>query len=452
MVDRIIPRYVSEQTNAPIELGYRNTEIFSNGKTINGRGWAQLHLGLREHVVVTVEVEDYFDAASILYSSADLMLKLEGASHPTAVISTQTRTTDEKCELKLVARSGTFELCRDRRIRLKSAILHLVSFPAFVCLCENSPDFLFEEGGKHQRLGRIVLAHKEWLIEIQELPHTREIVKQLKSDGGSGITHVVKVDRCDGKSFPISALWRVIGDLHRFLSFARGQWTSIFGPVGYDAGNALVYESWGTLLSAPWQSGYAWLDVHHGECLAEAYSGFVTTLHNKLLGEAVSTALYWYLRSNRGGDGAGIDSGLILSQSALERLSVAILSSSGSTIPNSAAEKIRAACLELGIPIKLPPHLKELQKAKRADPKLSDAVAMIVCVRNELVHPKRRMAVKITPLIVPCWQLAQWYIEMFLLKLSGYNGRYSNRLKAKWVGEVESVPWADEHRRSRKAT
>ncbi|WP_262576114.1 hypothetical protein [Agrobacterium tumefaciens] len=242
MVDRIIPRYVSEQTNAPIELGCRNAEIFSNGKTINGRGWAQLHLGLREHVVVTVEVEDYFDAASILYSSADLMLKLEGASHPTAVISTQTRTTDEKCELKLVARSGTFELCRDRRIRLKSAILHLVSFPAFVCLCENSPDFLFEEGGKHQRLGRIVLAHKEWLIEIQELPRTREIVKQLKSDGGSGITHVVKVDRCDGKSFPISALWRVIGDLHRFLSFARGQWTSIFGPAGYDAGNASVYD------------------------------------------------------------------------------------------------------------------------------------------------------------------------------------------------------------------
>lgn len=68
-------------------------------------------------------------------------------------------------------------------------------------------------------------------------------------------------------------------------------------------------------------------------------------------------------------------------------------------------------------------------------------MSMIVGVRNELVHPKRRMLVKIAPLIVPCWQLAQWYIEMFLLKLSGYSGQYSNRLRAKWVGEVEFVPW-----------
>lgn len=451
MVDRIIPKYFSEQINAPIELGYRNAEIFSNGKTISGRGCARLHLGLRERVVVTVEVEEHFDAAVIAYSNADLMLKPEGASHPTAVITMQTRTTDEKCELKLLARSGTFELCRDRRIRLKSAILHLVNFPAFVCLCENSTDFNFENGNNRRRLGRVVLSHEEWLIEIQELPHTQEIVKQLKSDGGSGITHVVRVDRRDGKSFSVSALWRIIGDLHRFVSFARGQWTSIFGPVGYDAKNAVIYESWGTLLSAPWQSGYGWLDIHHGECLAEAYSGFVTMLHDKQLREAVSAALYWYLRSTRGGDGAGIDSGLILSQSALERLSVAVLSSSGLTIPKTAAEKIRTACLKLGIPIKLPPHLTELQRTRRADPRLSDAIDMIVGVRNELVHPKRRMVVKTAPLIVPCWQLAQWYIEMFLLRISGYRGRYSNRLKAKWVGEVEYVPWAKEHTLGRKA-
>ncbi|OCP17575.1 MULTISPECIES: hypothetical protein [unclassified Ensifer] len=450
MVDRNIPKYVSEQINAPIELGYRKAEISSNGKTISGRGCARLHLGPRERVVITVEVEEYFEAVKISYSKADLMLKLEGANNSTAVISTQTRATNEKCELKLLARSGTFELCRDRRIRLKSAILHLVNFPAFVCLCENSPDFNFEDGNRLRRLGRVVLTHEEWRIEIQELPHAQEIVKQLKSAGGSGITHVAKVDRRDGKSFSISALRRVIGDLHHFLSFARGQWTSIFGPVGYDARDAIVYESWGTLLSAPWQSGYAWLDVHHGEHLAEAYTGFVTMLHAKQLREAVSSALYWYLRSNRGGDGAGIDSGLILSQAALERLSVAVLSSSGSTIPKTAGDKIRAACLELKIPIALPRHLKELQKAKRADGNLSDAINMIVGVRNELVHPKRRMVVKIAPLIVPCWQLAQWYIEMFLLKLSGYNGRYSNRLKAQWVGEVEIVPWGNERKSSRK--
>ncbi len=256
MVDRIIPKYVSENINAPINLGSRNVELSSNGKTINGFGTAELQLGQRERVIITVEVgvEAYFDFGVVRNSKAPLLLKLQGANRPTAVISTETRANNDGCVMKLLARSGSFELCRDRRIRLKSALLHLVNFPAFVCLCKNSPDFNFENDRSLRRLGRVVLNHGGWPIEIQELPETQEIVKQLKRDGGAAITHVLKVEREDGRAFSVSALWKVIRNLHEFLSFARGQWTSIFAPVGYDAKDDIVYESWGNLLSAPWQS------------------------------------------------------------------------------------------------------------------------------------------------------------------------------------------------------
>lgn len=135
-----------------------------------------------------------------------------------------------------------------------------------------------------------------------------------------------------------------------------------------------------------------------------------------------------------------MDSGLILSQAALERISVAVLAASGKRVPQYAHEKIRDACHELGIPVSLPKEFSELQKAKRLGA-VSDSIDAITRVRNELVHPKRKMKVKVGPLIVPCWQLSQWYIEMFLLKMSGYSGVYSNRLTAKWVGQVETVPW-----------
>ncbi len=38
--------------------------------------------------------------------------------------------------------------------------------------------------------------------------------------------------------------------------------------------------------------------------------------------------------------------------------------------------------------------------------------------------------------------LYMWYIELLLLKLMGFNEGYSNRIRAKWVGEIETVPWA----------
>jgi hypothetical protein len=38
--------------------------------------------------------------------------------------------------------------------------------------------------------------------------------------------------------------------------------------------------------------------------------------------------------------------------------------------------------------------------------------------------------------------LSMGYIELVLLKLMGFSGTYSNRIKAKIVGQVEKVPWA----------
>ena len=40
------------------------------------------------------------------------------------------------------------------------------------------------------------------------------------------------------------------------------------------------------------------------------------------------------------------------------------------------------------------------------------------------------------------WQLAQWYLELILLRLFAFNGSYSNRTKqGKYIGQVEPVPW-----------
>lgn len=281
----------------------------------------------------------------------------------------------------------------------------------------------------------------DWEIEVQALPSTHLIVKQLKARGGNGITHVARITRADRSAFTCRQLDKIVHDFQRFLSFARGSWTSVIATVGYDRNGNERYEDWSQRIAAPWQVCQGWFDIHHGETLAAAFPGFSRLMDEPALAKAGSAALHWYLRSNRAGEGAGVDGGLILSQAALEGLSMSILSNAGITLQRkaNAADRIRAACQHLKIPIAIPRSSKGLRSLHRRGI-LLDGPDGVTRLRNELVHPKRRLPGKLPSAIPEAWQLAQWYIEVMLLKLCGYTGVYSHRLKAKWVGEVQPFP------------
>lgn len=209
----------------------------------------------------------------------------------------------------------------------------------------------------------------------------------------------------------------------------------MFGTVGYDRSGNVLYEDWSQRITSPWQICRSWFDIHHGETLAVAFPGFVKLLHDPALSKVGQAALHWYLRSNRAGQGAGVDGGLILSQAALEGLSISVLNNSPPKKANAAAN-IRAACRRLKIGTAIPSSSKRLRSWQRRGA-FSDGPEAITRLRNELVHPNRRLPGKLPSAVPEAWQLAQWYIEMMLLKLSGYHGLYSNRLSAKWVGEVQ---------------
>jgi hypothetical protein len=239
-----------------------------------------------------------------------------------------------------------------------------------------------------------------------------------------------------------------VHNLHRFLSFARGQYTGIFGVTGFDVDGGDAYQEWGMRLSTRWEPCLGWFDIHHGEALARVYPSFVSVLGDRDLRDAAAYALHWYLRSNRGGEGAGIDSGLLLSQAALERLAQAVLRKAALSTSGNAAERIRRALRHLGLPVAIPAHARRLLAGKRRQA-WSDGPDAITKIRNELVHGEKRLSIQLSPTISDGWRLAQWYVELIFLRLCGYDGAYSNRLNPGWVGQVEPVPWAKT--RARKA-
>jgi len=287
----INPLYASWKANAPIVLGNAPVEVTARGTTIRGQGQASLRLVPRDSVIVQTVLPG--NAAPRLFlTDDDVMLRYGTKSNPVPVIAINSRRSNNGLHADYRPSSGGLVLCADRRARLQRAVFHVLNFPDFFSTGVNSQDLHYESNGSRRSLGRAVLSQFDWTIEIEALPGTADLIRQLRAEGGHAITHVGSLKRRDGRTFTVAAAECAIHDLHRFLSFARGQWSGIFGVCGFNARDALVYQGWQERLSSPWGSTFRWFDRHHGETLAQAYDGFAGLLHDRDLGSAANTALY----------------------------------------------------------------------------------------------------------------------------------------------------------------
>lgn len=447
MSSLIDPVYTTRRANAPITLKRLPVEITYDGQLIQCNGKASLLLQPDLRLVVTADLSGSpADALRLVTASGPITLRCGSQSTPVnALLVNSTCSSSKsgtgKAEAILLPNPQKLTICPNRRKRLKSVLFHVMNFPAFFCAGDESTDVIHENGaGGLQRLGRAIFSNADWYIEIQELPNTRSLVKELRAKGGYGITHVGRLTRQDDCAFAISAAERALQELHLFLSFARGLWTPLILPVGYDANGIRIFEEWSSPLGTPWEPRSSWFDEHHGESLGMLYRGFTTLQHDPQLGKPLAAALYWYLRSNRAGKGVGVDSGIILSQAALERLSTAYLAKAGLSTGSNAADRLRRACRDLKLSTAIPKVASPIYSARRKGV-WSDVPDAITKVRNELVHPTARLNLTLGKVISPTWILAQWYIELFILRLANYRGVYSDRLRARWRGEVRNVPW-----------
>lgn len=121
-----------------------------------------------------------------------------------------------------------------------AAIFHLFNFPDF-------------RGGQHQEAAPagcalLLLESEEWRTSIQELPGgaTREAWDRIKAEGGCFLTHMVKLERKDGKPFSGVDAGEQCCLLNNFLSFIKGGKCSPVCGVGLDASGV---ETWKTFAS-----------------------------------------------------------------------------------------------------------------------------------------------------------------------------------------------------------
>ncbi len=211
-----------------------------------------------------------------------------------------------------------------------------------------------------------------------------------------------------------------------------------------------IFTLWGMKTATVWHDRQKWWDAQYGDILSELLPLFESLWISGLWHKPLKDAIYWYVLAN---SLPNADASLILVHSALDLLSWVYLVKSEKSLSkkkfkdkkSSAADRFELLFKRLGIPNNKAPGVKELNDTFKNTEKERNLTQAFSDVRNDIVHPDsskikeecRTEAIRIAS------ELGLWCLELSLLSIIGYTGKYHNRLKHQWSGEVEAVPWAE---------
>ena len=260
-------------------------------------------------------------------------------------------------------------------------------------------------------------------------------------------THSGTLTRDDGLDFTPLEARHALAAIGDFLTFCRGRLISPALVEGFDAEGHKVMQEWGSGRIEPYTECATWLDRNQAQEMAYVFPGFLKRTLDPEWREVLRECIYWYSRTNTAA--AGVDGALVLIQAALESLAWRLLVQHHKVLSAHGFEKLPAADhLRLlmdrcSIPLTIPEGLEALHRA--AAKTWSDGPEAVVEIRNRVVHPPKKASgssnKKGSGVYWDAWRLGAWYLELAILRLVGFNGKYANRTN-KHLGSVEAVPWA----------
>ena len=284
-----------------------------------------------------------------------------------------------------------------------------------------------------QRVGALTFSSDLWSIELTAVPALSDILKTIEESAGYAVTHTGRIFRSDGRSFPTDEAAKVTRGVGAFLSFLRGGSCGVALASGTSDSGDEAWLRWGTgHVMRGKRAGYWLAGIDCADGLSDLFHGFWRRFKSSD-GDAIQNILDWYLNTAEGAYHVGI----ILTQAALERLSRLVLDrtkkgeeKTGDFIRNALSE----SCLR--VLSSVPKALRELNAFARAE-NIAHGPAVIVKVRNDLVHPRKTTASISARTQLEASELAEYYVELMLLKMFGYTGEHWNRIE----NVHEPVPW-----------
>jgi hypothetical protein len=285
----------------------------------------------------------------------------------------------------------------------------------------------------------------DWFLMIEKIASKNEY-DELKRFGGYLITHLGFLQKKDGADFTADEPKSVLNFLYLLLSFCKGVPTPTFLTQGLNSTGDVVWYEIGGKRIASWKKCNNWF-TDAGIDLNAFTSGFHDLFNSKNFKNHIAEIINWYNTVYITSDNY---SSVIICHTALELISWTYLTKELNVLTADGYEKLSSGdrlSLTLtykGIPINTPPKLKKLDALGKAN-NLSGPL-LYSTVRNKIVHPpsKRRNDFIGGKVVFETRLLGAWYLELFILALSNYNGHYSNITDySGYRGATEFVPWAN---------
>ncbi|MGL5642935.1 MAG: hypothetical protein ACRDDM_11725 [Paraclostridium sp.] len=281
------------------------------------------------------------------------------------------------------------------------------------------------------------------IIIDKRYDYKKELYEELREKNGNIITHIGRIKRKDGKQFKSTYIFKLLDEISDALNFLAGRYVGICLVKGYkdDKNN---FRLWKESMITPFKYVPTWSDTvvnHHN--IEKYISLMCKKLHDPYYGQALRHVIDWYIESL---DNISIENNVISIQIALETLSYVVIVEKTKCLSdiefekNTTSDNIRLLLDTCSIYYgKEELHIfNEYIKNK-----FDDGVDIFTYFRNIIVHPTRRTK-RANLTAEDMWDILQIgtrYVELAVLHIINYKGEYSNRLKDRWYGEVEVVPW-----------
>ncbi len=320
--------------------------------------------------------------------------------------------------------------------------LHVANFHKYL----GSPVRYASGGGGHVRLA---MNGEHWTVQLDQMRNPDQLRNLLETHGGYAIGHVGMLTRRDGRRFTSADARGILTCLHYFLSFARGFWCGPLVMEGMRARKPIWTEWMSHPHATDYQGVWSWFPQDAEEA-ASVFAGFHDLWNRPSWKQALPAIIYWYVEANL--NAGAIEGSLVLAHATLERLSWVHFVGhkrvdGGYFDARGAACRIAVLLADLGIPVELPHTLApDLAAWASGEKNATRGPGAVTKVRDTVVHPpaSERMAPASAEVRIQARQLALWYVELVLLALCRYNGRYVNRLHKGPTSfdATMPVPWA----------
>ncbi|MFD2966285.1 HEPN domain-containing protein [Sphingobacterium bambusae] len=296
---------------------------------------------------------------------------------------------------------------------------------------------------------RLIFDNESYQIILDKNLDYNDALNLLQEKGGFRLLYSGELTS-KKKALTLENSKDVFDCLGTFLTFLNGRRTSAMFQQGIFDQETKWFDYTDYIID-PHKEVRSWTVRNSIESHDALWKSFSRLWKNSDDREFLRTAIYWYVEANSGD--LFLEGPIIMAQTAIELLynwyiveqKKFILGKDAESI--TAANKLRLLLSQLNISHEVPIAFQSLSKFVAGNKEINDAPEAVVQIRNAIVHSQQEKRKKLSKIDsktkYQALHLCIWYIEMALLKILGYNGKYSNRCSKEMVlaRTVEDVPW-----------